>query len=250
MRWLLLLVPVLALAAVWRRRRALASRQRRLMMLCDRAGLKFSPLDLRSDTAWLPFRMFGRSPSGTENVVWDARVGPDVYAFDFWYQDATDDRDVGTKRRLTCAVVPLPAGCPDLRVSPRDAASLSDLPRGSEVNLELEEFTRRFLVEAQDRRFAFAFLDQRMMQALLGLPDDVIAEVSQDVLLLWGPLLPPERVLLLFDAAQRIRGRIPRVLPSLFPPRPIQSPVEHRWLQGRWSSDPTATEVPRPTPSS
>lgn len=250
MRWLLLLVPLVALAGLWWRQRLLGARQRQLMLLCERAGLRFSPLDLRPDTAWLPFAVFGRSPSGTENVVWDQRVGMDVYAFDFWYQDVADERPVGTRRRLTCAVVPLPATCPDLRVGPRDQVDrVGEALQDAEVRLELEDFTRRFVVEADDRRFAFAFLDQRMMEAFLGLPDDVTAEVSEDVLLLSAPLLPPAQVLLLFDAACRIRRRIPRVITSLFPPRPSQGAFEERWLQGRWSSEATGTDLSGRTPS-
>jgi hypothetical protein len=247
MRWLPLL-PVVAVVAVlaWRRR-ARGTRQRRLMLLCQRAGLAFAPLDLRPDTAWLPFPLFGRSPSGTENVVWDERRGRDVYAFDFWYEDG-GDRPAAARRRLTCAVVPLPASCPDLRVRPRDALGKVGALEGSEVRLELEDFERRFVVEAVDARFAVAFLDQRMMEAFLTLPDEATAEVSEDVLLLWAPLLPPARVLLLFDAACRIHRRIPRVVASLYPPRPARTPFEDRWLQGRWSPDPTGANGSRPAP--
>jgi hypothetical protein len=35
--------------------------------------LDFAPLDLRLDTAWLPFPMFGLR-HGAENVVWDRRL--------------------------------------------------------------------------------------------------------------------------------------------------------------------------------
>jgi len=243
MKWLLLLVPLVVIGGLWWRQRQLHARQRRLMLLCDRAGLRFSPFDLRPDTAWLPFTVFGRSPSGTENVVWDEHIGREVYAFDFWYEDVADERPVGARRRLTCAVVPLPASCPDLRVASRDAAGrVSEATGGAEVRLELEDFTRRFVVEADDRRFAVAFLDQRMMEAFLGLPEDVTAEVSADVLLLSAPLLPPAQVLLLFDAACRIRRRIPRVVASLFPPRPSEGAFEERWLQGRWSPEATGAD--------
>lgn len=218
------------------------------MLLCQHAGLEFAPLDLRPDTAWLPFPLFGRAPSATENVVWDEQVGRDVYAFDFWYRDEGDERAIGDRRRLTCAVVPLPATCPDLRIAPRGSATDPAEEEGSEVRLELDEFGRRFRVVAEDVRFAFAFLDQRMMEALLGLPDEVTAEVREDVLLLRAPLLPPERVLLLFDAACRLRRRIPRVVASLFPHRPEEGAFEDRWLQGRWSPDPTGAD-PRRAPS-
>ena len=108
MNWLVL--PVAAAVALlggwWRWRRG-ASRQRRLMLLCQRAGLDFAPVDLFGDTAWLPFPMFGRPKNGTENVVWESQRGTAIRAFDFWYEEPAEDRPVTPRRRLTCAVVPL-----------------------------------------------------------------------------------------------------------------------------------------------
>ena len=240
MRWLVLAVAAVAIARLgWRRLRG-ASRQRRLMLLCQRAGLDFAPLDLSPDTAWLPFPMFGRVRSGTENVVWDRKQGPAIRAFDFWYEDPAADHEVTPRRWLTCAVVPLAASVPRLRVAPRDLADDAKAALGlPEVRLELEQFNRRFVVEAEDERFAFAFLEQRLMEGLLALPDGVSAEVNGDVLLLSAPLLRAEKVLVLFDAAVELHERIPRSLPSLYPHRPERAPHEDRWLQGRWSSDPT-----------
>ena len=94
------------------------------MHLCRRAGLDFAPLDLRPDTAWLPFPMFGHPRHGTENVTWDRSVREDVYAFDLWYVDPADERGVGARRRLTCAVVPLRSSSPRLRVAPRDVVDV------------------------------------------------------------------------------------------------------------------------------
>jgi hypothetical protein len=118
-RWLALLVVmgVVLARAVWRWRRG-AARQRRLMLLCRRAGLDFAPLDLNQDTAWLPFPIFGRTRSGTENVVWDRTRGTDIRAFDFWYEEPADDRPVTPRRRVTCAVVPLTFSAPRLRIGP------------------------------------------------------------------------------------------------------------------------------------
>lgn len=240
MKWLPLVLAGVALVGLWWRRRGAAARQRRLMLLCQRAGLDFAPFDLSPDTAWLPFPMFGRARSGTENVVWERGRGTAIRAFDFWYEDPAPDRPVGPRRWVTCAVVPLPASAPRLRIAPRDLADdVRDTIVLPEMRLELEEFNRRFAVEAENDRFAIAFLEQRMMEALLALPDGVSAELNEDVLLLSAPRLPAERVLVLYDAAVAIHRRIPRSLSSLFPPRPARGPHEARWLQGRWSPDPT-----------
>jgi hypothetical protein len=240
MKWLALAVLLVALGwRGWRWRRT-GARQRRLMLLCQRAGLDFAPLDLAPDTAWLPFPMFGRAKSGTENVVWERSRGPEIRAFDFWYEEPSDERQVTPRRRLTCAVVPLVFSAPRLRIAPRDLADDMKAAVGlREVRLELEEFNSRFVVDAEDERFAIAFLEQRMMEGLLALPDGVTAEVNEHVLLLSAPRLRAEQVLVLYDAAVAIHERIPRSLSSLFPPRPAEGPYEDRWFQGRWTPDPT-----------
>ncbi|HET7927942.1 MAG TPA: hypothetical protein VFM40_00145 [Actinomycetota bacterium] len=83
MKWLVLaFLAFAALGQAWMRHRRSGARQRQLMLLCQHAGLDFAPLDLRLDTAWLPFPMFGHPKQGTENVVWDRRLGEDVHTFD------------------------------------------------------------------------------------------------------------------------------------------------------------------------
>jgi hypothetical protein len=126
-----------------------------------------------------------------------------------------------------------------LEVAPREAWDDVVAPViGEAIALELEEFNRRFRIECEDRRFAVAFLDQRMMEAMLGLPARTSLSLNLDTLLLTCPLLPAEEVLGLLEVARRLRARVPHVVPSLYPPRPMQAPQEARWLQGHWSPDP------------
>ena len=202
-------------------------------------------MDLRLDTAWLPFPMFG-APRSTGPRTWSGTgvwVTTCTRSISGTWSPPTS-AGAAVRRTLTCAVVPLRSSCPRLRVAPRDV--VDDVARafgGEEVRLELEAFDRRFRVETEDVRFAVAFLDQRLMEALLGLPEGVSVDVNEDVLLLSAPLLPAEQVLVLFDAAVAIRRRIPRVVSSLFPPRPERGAHEHRWLQGRWSPESTGSDV-------
>jgi len=224
---------------VWRARRH-AGRQRELMLLCRHAGLEFQALDPVADTMWLPFRLFARGQArGTENAVWSDGV-EGVRVFDYWFTEQRDEGRVTT--RLTCALGELPFGVPRLQVERRDALdALSDAVDLDRIELELEAFNRRFEVRAADRRAAVAFLDQRMMEALLGLPPGVTLAVNEDRLLLHAPTLPAAQALLLFDVACRIREHVPRVMASLYPPRPMEGPHEDRWLQGRWTPEPTGS---------
>jgi hypothetical protein len=83
------------------------------------------------------------------------------------------------------------------------------------VRLELKAFERRFVVEAEDERFAVAFLEQRMTEAMLGLPEGVTVDAND----------------------------VPRSLGSQYPPRPALGPHEAHWLQGNWSPERTGDGV-------
>jgi hypothetical protein len=225
--------------AVWSARRR-AGRQRQLMLLCHRAGLQFAPLD-PFQNLWLPFALFGKgNERGTENAVWDERDDGTVRAFDFWFvENEPGSGSWGTKSRLSCAVAELPFSCPRLSVAPEDALdAIAGRLVGDELDLELDAFNRRFRVHADDERFAVAFLDQRMMEATLRLPDRVSLTVNEDRLLLTAPLLPAAEVLLLLEATRLLGERVPMVVKSLYPPRPQEAPQEARWLLGHWSPDP------------
>jgi hypothetical protein len=210
------------------------------MHLCHEAGLSFVPLDPFPDTLWLPFRVFGRGTrKGTENVIWDPRDDPaQARAFDHWYvEEGPNETGISVRHQMTCAVVALPFSCPRLEVVPE---GVLDPLEGEDVQLELEAFNRRFRVAARDRRFAVAFLDARMMEAMLQLPTGISCAVNEDRMLLWAPRLSAAETVQLLEIARALRRRVPRVVESLFPPRPAEAPHEARWLQGHWSPDPTA----------
>jgi hypothetical protein len=235
-------VGVVVVGVAWWRRSRADDRQRELMVLCEHAGLAFAPLDLEVGTTWLPFEIFGRERSGSENVVWNRERGTAIRVFDFWYEDPTDDRARGPRHRVTCGVVPLGAAAAPTRIAPRGLEDhVADAIRGRRIDLELEAFNDRFVVETQDERFAIAFLEQRMMEALLALPTSVTVELNDETVLLRAPSLAPVEVLRLYDAAVAIAERIPRSLASLYPPYAERGPHEQRWLQGRWSVEPTAS---------
>ena len=146
---------------------------------------------------------------------------------------------------MTCAAAPLPFTSPGLSIVARGATDPSRIRLvGAEVRLELDTFNRRFLVMATDAHAATAFLDQRMMRALLHLPVRASIHVRERTLLL---VLPPRRpageVLLLVQTAKVLARSVPPVTASLYPPRPEEGPHEDRWLQGSWSADPTGSEA-------
>ncbi|MGH2630012.1 MAG: hypothetical protein ACRDHI_05570 [Actinomycetota bacterium] len=238
-----LAVGALAAWRGWRRR----GRARQLMLLCQRADLEFSPMDPFPDTLWLPFRWLGDGLwSRAENVVWNRAEGDGVRAFDLLIEQVPANREVParTVRRYACAVVALPFGCPRLEVRPSDTvAQMTDAFTGLDIELELEAFNRRFRVRSDDRRFAVAFCDQRMMRVMLGLPSGVTIAVNEDRMLLRAVALTPAEVLLLFEAARAMQRAVPAVVADLYPPRPPKGRHEDRWLQGRWSQGPIGDDA-------
>jgi len=225
-------------------------RQRALQVACWRAGLRFSGRDRFVDSKWLPFPVFGRAwhPKIT-NVVWDER-DESLRVFDLRVASDSEVLEAGRLvDRVTCGVATLPGPCPRITIASRVGTDLGGIASPStEVTLELETFNRRFRVRADDPRAAVAFCDQRMMQTLLELPLEVTVHVHERVILVVAPVLDPGEVLLLLQVTARLRAAVPRVMASLYPPRPVEGPHEDRWLQGHWSPDPIGDPAPGPTP--
>jgi len=240
----LTVVGVVAIAgyAAWRAWRRHA-RQRRLMHVADRAGLRFAAVDLDGAVAWLPFRWaLDGTWLGAENLV--SYRDDDVLAFDLVLEEPVSASEGRPRRsRHTCAAIPVEAGCPPMLIRPQHPIDgLAEAFTSAAIDLDLEVFNRRFTVRCDDRRFAVACCDQRMMRAILTLPPGVAVATNEDRLLLLADELPPPQVLLLLEAARRVRDAVPAVLTSLYPPRPARSPFEDRWLQGHWSPDPIGRE--------
>lgn len=213
------------------------------MAACWRSGLRFSVLDPFPDSVWLPFPLFGPAHDPqVRNVVWDRR-DERVRAFDLGVvTPAGREEGIPDRRWMSCAIVSLPTACPRLTIASRSAADPTGLPPpGAAIALELERFNARFRVLSDDRHAAVAFSDQRMMRALLALPLDVTIHVREHVMLLVSPLLEAGQVLVLLESARGLERAVPRVVASLYPPRPAEGPHEDRWLQGHWSPDPTGT---------
>jgi len=242
--WLALMGAVLVLASyrAWSRARRAAALQR----LAGALGLDYAATDIFND-GWEPFRLFALGQKrGIENVVYGKFQGADVRAFDYWYREGGEDEPAATApeaprlsftgrlglvRRFACAVGGLPASCPKLIVKPRRLRDRVADVAGRTVPLESERFMRRFHVSCEDSRFAVAFLDARVMDALLQLPKPTTLALSEDRLLLVSRQLPPTQVIKLLAEASALVKTAPRVVGSLYPLRPGFRPGDE---QGPW----------------
>jgi hypothetical protein len=101
-----------------------------------------------------------------------------------------------TTHRLWVVALRLPAALPRLQVTPdrafvRAVSALGLLER--DIQLESDEFNRRFRVTAADQRIAFEVLHPRLMQLLLAAPDAAWRIEGADVLSWQEGRLDPAR---------------------------------------------------------
>jgi hypothetical protein len=150
-------------------------RRERIMTYCVARGWTYVGEDLTLSDRWSgePFDRGDRRRA--RNVIRGNECGRDFVAFDYSYQTHTTDTN-GNRSTKThhyaVYVVSLPAYLPTLEVCPEgilgkfaDAVGLT-----SDIDLESEDFNRRFTVRAENRKFATDVLSPRTMQYLLTAP--------------------------------------------------------------------------------
>ena len=98
----------------------------------------------------------------------------DMVAFDYTYKTRSADGNGGTgtqtHRYVVCALA-LPTWLPYLEVGPENVLEkLGNALGFRDIELESEEFNRRFRVNANDPKFAYDVLPARTLQHLLALP--------------------------------------------------------------------------------
>ena len=97
-----------------------------------------------------------------------------VEAFDYSYKEQTTDSKGNTSsttyRFAVCALA-LPTPLPYLEVGPESVLSrLGNVVGVHDIEIESEEFNRKFRVHSDDRKFASDVLSPRLAQTLLSLP--------------------------------------------------------------------------------
>jgi hypothetical protein len=159
-----------------------------------------------------------------ENTAAGVREGLDVVVADYWFSPtAAAERD--DYERYTCVLTSVPSDWPDLSVVPERLASrMRDVLGLSGIGTESVEFDRRFEVRSDDRRFASAFLDARLMAWLLEQVPGMGFEILGGWIMVFRPRATTSvddlgRALDLHDA---FLDRVPRVV---FPARPDTLPT-------------------------
>lgn len=161
-------------------------------------------------------RMFNRmSASRLENVMTGSWKGLPVRCADHTERRAFGIRSMlllPSARRFSLVIADIGMMLPPIVIR---AERLSDR-LVDDLTFESGEFNRRFEVRCQDREFAYALVDARMMRWLLEANEGCSFEILGGRLLASCGLLPPSRVESVLDAAVEFSGRIPRVIAARY----------------------------------
>lgn len=207
---------------------AKVKRREDLFALANRLGLAFSQRDPLG-TVGLPFPLFERGDGrGVENVLWGTVAGKDIRLFDYWYYDESTDSKGNKSRtyhRFSCALGPIPAACPALSISREGFFSrVADHIGMRDIEFESEEFNRAFEVRGDDRRFAYALVDARMMAWLLTHEIADRFEIAGNRVLCATRKLPVAATPNLLVALDGFCDHVPAVITDLFPLRDGPTP--------------------------
>lgn len=191
----------------------------------ERLGMEFVATDALHAT-WEPFPLFGLGARReATNIVHGTWGGVEMRVFDYSFEHPSDGSSAALptpRRRFTCAVAGIDASCPRMVIGPTTLSSrLGEVVGATEIRLESEAFNGRFRVECEDARFATTLVDQRMMAWLLESSAPVAFELREDRMLCLSERLSPASIPMLLQAARGFHDRIPRVVASLYPRRPM-----------------------------
>src|SRR5881397_3516034 len=127
------------------------------------------------DDSWcdrFPGNPFGDGDDRTaSNILQGPYDGTSMVAFDYSYETSSTDskgnRSTTTHRFSVCAVQ-MPGWLPGLELTPESVLTRFAGHLGlDDIELESEDFNRRYRVKARDPKFAYDVLNPRTMTALL-----------------------------------------------------------------------------------
>ena len=215
-------VVCIAIAAVvipW----LMAHRRREdLSVVAARHGLQFSQADPFACTR-VAFPLFCKGDGRTaENVMWrDQDDGLALRGFDFSYYDETRDQAGGVSRsykHFSCVMAQVDGAWPEVSISREGILEKAlGLIGMGDIELESDEFNRRFALRSHDRRFAVTLVDARMIDFLLSTEARFAFFVKGRWVLLATEPVSPEMLPALMRVGEAFVQHIPRVVYELWP---------------------------------
>jgi hypothetical protein len=198
-----------------------AERIKALPKVAAAAGLQFATSDIFGCTA-VAFPIF-REGDGrkVENVMWrDGINGLPVRVFDYgWYSEHRDTNGQVNRRwqYFSCALAQHNGKWPVIRISRQGLADTVGERLGlRSVDLESEEFNRRFFVQCADRKFATDLLVPQMMELLLSTDGRITFETKGRFLLLTTSRVDAHLMPGLLNVADRFVALVPPLVFELY----------------------------------
>lgn len=172
--WVLLIMLPLVVGVAVAAHLAAKARREQLQQLAASLGWRFVPgNDYSDDPCYRTFAVFQRGDSRRAYNTLRGELGGgeklQAVAGDFGY--VTGSGKNRHTHRFSYLLVQLPFPTLALQLRPEGVLDKVAAAIGfDDIDFESAEFSRRYFVKAEDKRFAYALLDPRMMQFLLAEP--------------------------------------------------------------------------------
>jgi hypothetical protein len=218
---ILIIIGAIALIIVFAYLGHLAEKKRReaLAALAASCGLTYSledPLDLPGRLGHI--HAFNRGHDRkAKNVLEGTWQGREVVAFDFKYtttETSTNSKGHTTTREVdhwfSACVHPLELSFPSLSIRPEGFFDkIGDFLGFDDIDFESDEFSRRFRVTSDDRKFAYDVCHPRMMEWLLARRGWHMELVGGCFVLTDGGTWKPEKFRAALDFTAQFFAQIP-----------------------------------------
>lgn len=208
----LLLVLALAGGVGWLLWRLEQARRARYLAVAQEHGWSYTP---RDDALAHRFdgEPFGRgSRRRASHVLRGSHEGREVVAFHYSYVTRSSDGQQQTSQthRFTVCALGLPAALPRLELTGENVLTrLAGALGLDDLELESEDFNRRYRVSADDRRLAYDVLHPRTIESLLALPTLNLRLSGADALLWERGSASPEELPDRLAVLSQFVGQIP-----------------------------------------
>jgi len=201
-----IVVMVVGYLSAQKRREAMAA-------LAGRLGLRFSPHKDRGLARQYDF--LNKLRAGRDryayNVLSGNYQGHKVLVFDYHYKTGSGKNT--QHHHFSFFVLHLPAAFPELTIAPEGLFSkIAQAVGYDDIDFESHEFSRKFCVRCQDKKFAYDVCNAQMIEYLLANADLTI-EIDDDAMAIsFNSRLSPERIERNLNRLVALRALLPDYL--------------------------------------
>ncbi|MHB8634197.1 MAG: hypothetical protein ACYDBQ_09565 [Thermoplasmatota archaeon] len=191
-----------------------AKERQALISFAQSHGWSFTARDDANRPArYAAFRPFGEGYARAAfNIMTGTQDGVSFDLFDYRYTVGSGKNQQTIENRV--AAFPMPVSAPCLRLSHVTFGDKIAAAFGHhDIQFESAEFSKRFWVQCQDRKFAFDAIDARMMEWLLANGADVSWQwIDKTLVIALRGTLNPQNCLPLVEKGAGFIAHLPRVL--------------------------------------